>query len=405
MQGQGVGLAADVARDHRDRAEFSHRAGVAQQDSIEHPPAHVRQRYDAEYAPAAGAHRERGFLIIAPLRLHERDQLPRDEGESDESRGEHHARHREDDLEIVIAQPVAEPAAGAEHQHKNQTGDDRRHREGQVDERQEKPLGAKFKLADRPGRRDAKDGIQRHGNRCHGEGHAHGGQRVSVGQCLPVGDRAVGEGLHEDGHQRQQQEQRQVQHRDAHQQDPSDDAGRAGAAGEILALSHRFPRWRRCSANCPALTTNIMAKDSSSMATATTAASRYWNCSSLVMITSGTISETCGMLPAMKITEPYSPRAREKARALPVISAGSRAGKMTRRKTSSGPAPSVSAARSRSWSRSAITGCRVRTTKGRLIKLSATMTPRGVKATWIPKGTRIRPSQPLGAYSVWRAMP
>ena len=37
------------------------------------------------------------------------------------------------------------------------------------------------------------------------------------------------------------------------------------------------------------------------------------------MIKSGVISETIGMLPAMKITEPYSPSARAKARAKPVI--------------------------------------------------------------------------------------
>ena len=37
---------------------------------------------------------------------------------------------------------------------------------------------------------------------------------------------------------------------------------------------------------------------------------------------SGAISETKGRLPAMKITEPYSPTARAKARAKPVSSAG-----------------------------------------------------------------------------------
>src|SRR5260221_5593132 len=397
MQGQGIGLSPDVAGHHRYGAEFPHGARIAQQDPVEHSPAHVRQRHDAEYAPAPGAHRQGRLLVVAPLCLHERDQLPCNEGKSDESGGKHHARHREDALEIVLAQPAAEPAAGAEYQHEDQAGDDRGHGKGQIDESQQKPLATEFKLADRPGRRHAEDRIERHRDRRHREGHAHRRQRVGVGERPPVGGHAVGESLHEDRDQRQQQEQHHVQHRHTHQQDAPEDPGRVGSAGEILTRSHRFPRWRRCSASCAALTTNIMAKDSSSMATATTAASRYWNCSSLVMMTSGTISETSGMLPAMKITEPYSPSAREKARALPVISAGSRAGKMTRRKTSSGPAPRVSAARSRSWSRSAITGSRVRTTKGRPMKLSATMTPSGVKATWMPSGSSSRPSQPLGA--------
>ncbi len=46
---------------------------------------------------------------------------------------------------------------------------------------------------------------------------------------------------------------------------------------------------------------------------------------------SGAISETKGMLPAMKITEPYSPTARAKASAKPVRIAGSSAGSMTRK--------------------------------------------------------------------------
>jgi hypothetical protein len=49
------------------------------------------------------------------------------------------------------------------------------------------------------------------------------------------------------------------------------------------------------------------------------------------MISSGVISLTIGMLPAMKITEPYSPSARAKASAKPVSSAGITIGKITRR--------------------------------------------------------------------------
>ena len=39
-------------------------------------------------------------------------------------------------------------------------------------------------------------------------------------------------------------------------------------------------------------------------------------------MSSGAISETCGMLPAMKMTEPYSPTPRAKASAKPVSRAG-----------------------------------------------------------------------------------
>ena len=96
------------------------------------------------------------------------------------------------------------------------------------------------------------------------------------------------------------------------------------------------------------------------------------------MIMSGAISDTFGMLPAMKITDPYSPTAREKPSATPVSSVGQIDGSTTHRKVCSFDAPSVSAARSTSRSRSPSTGCKVRTMNGRLTKASATTTPRRV---------------------------
>ena len=50
------------------------------------------------------------------------------------------------------------------------------------------------------------------------------------------------------------------------------------------------------------------------------------------MMSSGVISDTIGMLPAMKMTEPYSPSARANASAKPVSSAGSSSAGSTRRK-------------------------------------------------------------------------
>ena len=54
-----------------------------------------------EGAPAGGAERQRRLLLGAALLLHHRDQLAGDEGEGHEHRGEHDARHREDDLDPV----------------------------------------------------------------------------------------------------------------------------------------------------------------------------------------------------------------------------------------------------------------------------------------------------------------
>ena len=66
------------------------------------------------------------------------------------------------------------------------------------------------------------------------------------------------------------------------------------------------------------------------MVTATAVAPAWSNCSSLVTITKGTISETNGKLPAIKMTDPYSPTARANAKEKPVSSAGIKLGKITR---------------------------------------------------------------------------
>ncbi len=92
-------------------------------------------------------------------------------------------------------------------------------------------------------------------------------------------------------------------------------------------------------------------------------------------ISSGVISVFIGRLPAMKMTDPYSPTARAKANVNPVSSAGSTVGKMIRRKTWKRPAPRVSAASSRSRCTSNNAGCTERTANGIPIRVSARVTP------------------------------
>ena len=58
------------------------------------------------------------------------DQLARDVREGHEQRREDDARYREDDADVAILQPVAEPALHAEEQDVHETRDDRRHGEG-----------------------------------------------------------------------------------------------------------------------------------------------------------------------------------------------------------------------------------------------------------------------------------
>ena len=70
--------------------------------------------------------------------------------------------HGEDDLDVVRREPRPEPALQAEQQHVDQAGDHRRHRERQVDQRDQQALAAELELGDRPGRGDAEDEVERH---------------------------------------------------------------------------------------------------------------------------------------------------------------------------------------------------------------------------------------------------
>ncbi len=131
-------------------------------------------------------------------------------------------------------------------------------------------------------------------------------------------------------------------------------------------------RLRSSDQRCRRLIASRIRKDASSITTAIAVASAYLNSSRRMTISSGAISETFGRLPAMKMTEPYSPTARAKASANPVNMAGTMTGRITRVMVCQRLAPSVAAASSTSASRSMRTGCTVRTTNGRPMKTSAT---------------------------------
>ena len=71
-------------------------------------------------------------------------------GKVTKSGGQHDAGRGEDDLDVVLAQPRAEPAVRAEQQHEHQAGDHRRDRERQVDQRQQQVLAGEAEPGDRP---------------------------------------------------------------------------------------------------------------------------------------------------------------------------------------------------------------------------------------------------------------
>ena len=64
--------------------------------------------------PGIGAKRERGLLLLGAGGLHNWNQLPSYERESDKHGREDHAGHGEDNLEIVRLKPGAKESPAAE---------------------------------------------------------------------------------------------------------------------------------------------------------------------------------------------------------------------------------------------------------------------------------------------------
>ena len=207
MQRHGVGLAADMAGHHRHRAEFAHRARVAQQHAVQQRPFHVRQRDAEKGLEPRGAERQRRFFLLGALLLHQRNELAHDERKGDEDRRQHHAGQREDDLDVVRDQPRPEIALQPEQQHEDQTGDHRRHRERQIDQRDQKVLAAKLEFGDRPGADNAEHdiGCDRYGGDDQRQPDRR--QRVGIAQRREIGADALRERLREHADQRQHDEQ------------------------------------------------------------------------------------------------------------------------------------------------------------------------------------------------------
>ncbi len=114
-----VGLAPDVAGHDGHRAELTHRAGVAEDESVQQAPLDVGQRHSPERLPPIRPEYDRRLFFLRSLLLHERNQLAGDERRGHERRREHHTGHRKDDLDIVLLEPGPEPPVRPEEQHED----------------------------------------------------------------------------------------------------------------------------------------------------------------------------------------------------------------------------------------------------------------------------------------------
>ena len=89
------------------------------------------------------------FGRVLALRLHDGNELPGHERKGHENRREHDSGHREDDVDAVRLQERAEPAIAAEQQNEDETGNDGRRRERQIDQRNERVFAAELELRNR----------------------------------------------------------------------------------------------------------------------------------------------------------------------------------------------------------------------------------------------------------------
>ena len=154
-----VGQAANMPGDDGHSAELAHGARIAEQHAIEQAPFDIGQRHREESLQAGRAERQRRLFLHRPLLLHQRNEFARDEGKRDEDRRKHDARNRKHDLYAVRGYPLAEQTLRAEDENVDEAGDDRRHRERQIDQRDQQALARKREFRDRPGRREAEDEI------------------------------------------------------------------------------------------------------------------------------------------------------------------------------------------------------------------------------------------------------
>ena len=123
----------------------------------------------------------------------------------------------------------AEPALRAEEQHVDQAGDDGRNREGQVDERDQQALAAEIRTSRCPGRGDAEDEIQRHGDGGGDERELDRREGIGFVEARRSRRRSPCEGLGEDRDQRQQEEEREEEQRDGDEQRAHPGAARVSA--------------------------------------------------------------------------------------------------------------------------------------------------------------------------------
>ena len=203
VQRQRVGQAADVAGDDRDRAELPHRPRVAQDDAVEQPPLHVRQRDPPEHLPARGAEHDRGLLLVAPCASITGISSRATKGKVTKTVASTIPGTAKMIFRSCAASHGPSQPCAPEEQHEDDARDHRRDREGQVDQREQERAAREVEARDRPRGGEPEDQVGGHGDRGREQGEPEGRERVGLADRGEVRADAVLERLLEDERERQ----------------------------------------------------------------------------------------------------------------------------------------------------------------------------------------------------------
>ena len=135
MQRQCIGNSPQMTGDNRNGSKFSHRSCRTQHNSIKQRPADMRKCNPREYFPFSCSHQRRRFLLLFPLCLQHRQKLPEYKRKCYKDCGKDYSRHSKDNLNIVSLQKSSHPSQVTKGQTKYQSGDHRRNRKRNIDQR------------------------------------------------------------------------------------------------------------------------------------------------------------------------------------------------------------------------------------------------------------------------------
>jgi hypothetical protein len=205
---------------------------------VEDAPFDVRERHAEEGLPPARAEHARGLFLVRPGGFHHGDDLAGDERKRDEHRREHDPGHGKNDAEVVFGEPRTKEALASGEQHEDQTGDDRRHRDGQIDQRDQHVPTAKPELGNRPSCAEAEDQVGRNGHRRGDERQPEGSAGVRLHDGGEVRSDSGPKGPGEHGKQRDREKEREESDRDAGER-PSDNRRLGQGPGRPRGRSRR----------------------------------------------------------------------------------------------------------------------------------------------------------------------